>query len=60
MTGRGMKEEPAILTLEEANAIEWRDLDVSKLDAQSVWDAIESMQEARVISQETLSGEISV
>jgi hypothetical protein len=50
------------LTLEEANALDWRELDVSALEAQveAVWETVASMQEAQTVSRETLTCEISV
>jgi hypothetical protein len=49
-----------VLTLEEANEIEWREPDLGALDADSIWDAVDRMQEAQTLSRETLTCEISV
>jgi hypothetical protein len=56
------KDKEEVLTIEEANALEWRDLDVSALESEvkAVWDTIQSMQEAQTVSNETLTREISV
>ena len=50
------------LTLQEANNLEWRDLDVVALEAEiaPVWEAITNMQDAQTVSNETLSREISI
>jgi hypothetical protein len=50
------------LTLDEANALDWRELDVSALEAQvdAVWETVASMLEAQTVSRETLTCEISV
>jgi hypothetical protein len=57
-----LKDEEEVLTLETANALQWRDLDVSALEAEvtAVWETIHSMQEAQTVSNETLTREISV
>ncbi len=51
-----------VLTLEEANALDWRELDLQALEAQveAVWETVASMQEAQTVSRETLTCEISV
>lgn len=56
------KESGEILTLEQANALQWRELDPDALTQQieAVWDTVASMQEAQIISNEMLSCEISV
>lgn len=55
-------DEDQTLTLEEANALQWRELDVSALEAEveAVWETIKSMQEAQTVSNDTLTREISV
>lgn len=57
-----LQDEEEVLTLAEANALQWRDLDVSALEAEvtAVWETIQSMQEAQTVSNETLTREISV
>lgn len=62
MQGIPSRDEEQVLTLEEANALHWRDLDVSALEAEvtAVWKTIHSMQEAQTVSNETLTREISV
>jgi len=50
------------LTTEEANAIQWRELDVEALAprVEAVWQTIEKLQDAQTVSKETLAREISV
>jgi hypothetical protein len=51
-----------ILTPQEADLLEMRELNVHELEAQvdSVWETVERMQEAETVSQETLTFEISI
>ena len=48
------------MTPQQANEIEWRELDVCALDPDSVWETVASIQGAQSLSKETLSCEISL
>ena len=52
--------EGAVLTVEEANALEWRDIDAEELDSsvESVWDTVHKLREAQAVSKKTLASEI--
>lgn len=54
------KNDGAVLTLEEANALEWRELDPKELDSlvDSVWETVDKLREAQTVSKETLASEI--
>jgi hypothetical protein len=57
-----LKDTENVLTIEEANSLQWRELDVSALEAEvtAVRETIKSMQEAQTVSNDTLTREISV
>jgi len=54
------KEDGAVLTLDEANALEWRELDPEELDSlvESVWETVGKLREAQTVSKKTLASEI--